>query len=80
MLVVHPSFFTSTLESPSALFVLLPARRRQVVGSAFDEAALGLKIREGLRRERQQFAQAQFARPVLHELDQLASDALILVR
>ena len=68
------------LGMPAALLVLLPARRRQVVRRAFDKAAFGLKIREGLGRERQQFLQAQFARPVFHELNQLAPDALVLVR
>ena len=68
------------LRVAAALLVFLAARGRQIVRRAFGEAALGLKISERLRRERQQLAQAQLARPVLDELDQLAADALILVR
>ena len=64
----------------AALVVLLAARGRQIVRRAFDEAAFGLKIGEGLRREREQLAQPQLARPVFHELNQLAADALVLVR
>src|SRR5262245_53495485 len=64
----------------AALIVSLTARRRQHVWSPFDEAALGLKIRERLCRERQQLAQPQFSRSVFHELGELAADALVLMR
>src|SRR4029450_3937999 len=43
----------------AALVVPLTARRRQNVWRAFDESAFGLKIGEGLRREREQFLQPQ---------------------
>ena len=62
------------------MLVFFAAGGRQIVGRAFTEAALGLKIRERLRRERDEFAQIHFARLVFHELDQLPPDALIFVR
>src|SRR5580765_5933173 len=65
---------------PAALLVLLPSRRRQIVRRPLGETGFGLEIREGLRRERQELAQAKLASPVFHELYQLAPDALILVR
>lgn len=61
------------------MFVFFAARGRQIVGRAFAEAALGLKISERLRRERKQFAQTHFARLILDELDQLPPNAPVFV-
>ena len=59
------------------MIVFLAARGRQIIRRAFAESALGLKISERLRRERDQFAQVQLLRLVFDELDQLLSDAVI---
>src|SRR5205814_6093739 len=64
----------------SALVVFLAASRRQIVRRAFRKAALGLEISEGLRRERNEFVQAGFARFVFDELNEFAANALVLVR
>jgi len=62
------------------LLVFFAARGRQIVGRALGETTLGLKICERLRREREQFAQARFARLVFDELNQLPPDAPVFVQ
>src|SRR5450432_169611 len=73
-------FFHQHLGIASALVIFFAACGRQVVGRALGKTALGLEISERLRREREQFAQVQFLRLVLDELNELASDALVFVR
>src|ERR1035437_7416959 len=64
----------------SALVIFLATRGRQIVRRAFGKTAFGLKISERLRREREQFDQAHFARLVFDKLNQLPPDALVFVR
>ena len=77
---VLPELFHQHLRVAPALFVVLPARGREVFGCAFDEPALRLEVGGGLRGQRQQLRQAELARPVLDELNQLPADGLVLVR
>src|SRR5205823_2685827 len=72
--------FHEHLGVASALVVFLAATGWQVLGRTFAETTLRLKIGKSLRRERDQFAQAEVARFVLHKLDQLSANALVLVR
>src|SRR2546427_49351 len=64
----------------AALVVFVAARRREVVAGAFNEAALGLEIGESLGGKSQQIVETKFPRFVLHKMDHLASDPLVLVR
>ena len=64
---------------PAALVVLVAAGRRQIVGTDLLKASMGLKVREGLGLQRQQFSQAELPGSIFHELDQSATDTLILV-
>ena len=63
-----------------ALIVFFAPRGRQVVRRTFGKTAFGLKVCERLGRERDEFVQADVARLVFDELDQLAADALVFVR
>ena len=73
-------FLDQHLGVAAALVVFLTARGREIVGLAFAEAAFGLKVSKRLRRERDQFAQAELARLAFDELDQLPPDALVFMR
>src|SRR5260221_296915 len=72
-------FLHQHLGVAAALVVFLAARGRQIVRRAFRKPAFRLKIRECLRRKREQLAQAGLARPGLDELNQLPADALVFV-
>src|SRR5204863_5917376 len=68
------------LRIASALVVLRPALGRQIIRRAFSESTLGLKIGESLCRQSNQVGQSHFECLVLHKLNQLFADALVLVR
>src|SRR5262245_39143292 len=73
-------FLDEDFRVASALLVRLAPAGRKIVGRAFDEPPLRLEVVEGLRGEREDLAESEVARAVFGKLNQLAADALVLVR